>query len=55
MKLTIENILLIGLILLFISIILSKASFRFVFPTLLIFLIIGFLSGSEGIGGIHFN
>lgn len=55
MNITIDNILLIGSILLFISIIAGKTSFRFGIPTLLFFLAVGMLAGSEGIGGIHFD
>jgi cell volume regulation protein A len=55
MNLTIENILLIGSILLFISIIVGKTSYKFGVPTLLLFLAIGMLAGSEGIGRITFN
>ncbi len=55
MNLTIENILLIGSILLFISIVVGKTSYKFGVPTLLLFLIIGMLAGSDGIGGIYFD
>lgn len=55
MSITIDNILLVGSILLFISIIAGKTSFRFGIPTLLFFLAVGMLAGSEGIGGIHFD
>ncbi len=55
MFLTIENILLIGSILLLVSVIAGKASYRFGIPTLLLFLFIGMLAGSEGIGKIEFN
>ncbi len=55
MDLTIENILLVGSILLFISIVVGKTSYRFGVPTLLLFLTIGMLAGSEGIGGIQFD
>jgi len=55
MNLTIENILLIGSILLFVSIIVGKTSYKFGVPTLLLFLAIGMLAGSEGIGGIRFD
>src|SRR5690554_1291393 len=55
MEVTIENILLIGSLLLFISVVAGKTSYRFGVPTLLLFLVIGMLSGSEGIGGIFFN
>jgi potassium/hydrogen antiporter len=49
------NILLIGSILLFISIIAGKSTYRFGVPTLLLFLAIGMLAGSEGIGKINFD
>lgn len=55
MSLTIENILLVGSILLLISVIAGKTSYRFGVPTLLLFLSIGMLAGSEGIGGISFD
>ncbi|MCO6495834.1 MAG: potassium/proton antiporter [Bacteroidetes bacterium] len=55
MNLTIENILLVGSILLFLSLIAGKTSYRFGVPTLLLFLGVGMLSGSEGIGGIRFD
>jgi potassium/hydrogen antiporter len=55
MNLTIENILLIGSLLLFVSIIAGKTSYRFGVPTLLLFLGVGMLAGSDGIGGIHFD
>lgn len=55
MNLTIENILLIGSLLLFISIVAGKTSYRFGVPVLLLFLAIGMLAGSEGVGGIKFN
>jgi len=55
MNLSIENILLIGSILLLISIIAGKTSYKFGVPTLILFLVIGMLAGSEGPGGINFN
>ncbi|MGS2760767.1 potassium/proton antiporter [Sinomicrobium sp. M5D2P9] len=55
MNITTENILLIGSALLFISIIAGKTSYRVGLPTLILFLAIGMLAGSEGIGGIHFD
>lgn len=55
MNLTIENILLVGSILLFISIIVGKTSYKFGVPVLLLFLSIGMLVGSDGIGNIHFD
>ena len=47
---TAENFLLIGSVLVFISIIVSKASNRFGIPVLLLFLLIGMLFGSDGLG-----
>jgi len=55
MALNIDNILLIGSILLLISILASKTSFRFGVPVLLFFLIVGMLAGSDGIGHIQFD
>ncbi|MEP2057938.1 MAG: potassium/proton antiporter [Maribacter litoralis] len=55
MNLTIENILLVGSILLFISIIVGKTSYKFGVPTLILFLAIGMLAGSDGIIGIQFD
>ncbi len=55
MNLTIENILLIGSLLLLISIFAGKTSYKFGVPTLLLFLGIGMLAGSDGIGGIRFD
>lgn len=55
MNLTIENILLVGSILLFISVIVGKSSYKFGVPTLILFLSIGMLAGSDGIGGIVFD
>ena len=55
MNLTIENILFIGSSLLFVSIVIGKTSYKFGVPTLLLFLAIGMLAGSEGIGGIYFD
>ena len=51
---TAENILLVGSILIFISILISKTGYRFGIPTLLLFLIVGMLFGSDGFG-IQFN
>ncbi len=48
--LTSGNILLIGSILLFVSIAVSKTSARFGVPTLLLFLFVGMLFGSDGLG-----
>ncbi len=55
MDLTIENVILVGSLLLLISIIAGKTSYRFGVPTLILFLAIGMLAGSEGIGKINFN
>lgn len=55
MKLTTENILLIGSVLLFISLITGKTSNKFGVPVLILFLAIGMLAGSDGIGGIYFD
>lgn len=55
MNLTIENILLVGSLLLFVSIIVGKTSYKFGVPALLLFLAIGMLAGSDGIGGIRFD
>ncbi|WP_017257922.1 potassium/proton antiporter [Pedobacter arcticus] len=55
MNLTIENILLFGSLLLFVSVFAGKTSYKFGVPTLLLFLGIGMLAGSDGIGGIHFD
>ncbi len=50
MTITAENILLVGAILLFFSIFAGKTGYRFGVPTLLLFLVVGMLFGSEGIG-----
>jgi len=55
MNLTIGNVLLVGSLLLFVSVVIGKTSYKFGVPTLLLFLTIGMLAGSEGIGGIHFD
>jgi potassium/hydrogen antiporter len=55
MKLTSENILLLGSILLFLSIIASKTSYRLGVPALLMFLALGMLAGSDGLGQIQFD
>ncbi|MBA3899601.1 MAG: potassium/proton antiporter [Bacteroidetes bacterium] len=55
MDLTTDNILLIGSLLLFLSIIVSKTTGRFGIPALILFLGIGMLAGSEGLGRIHFD
>ena len=50
-----EHIILVGSLLLIASIVASKTSFKSGIPTLILFLLIGMLAGSEGIGGIHFS
>lgn len=47
---TAENILLIGSILLFVSVLVSKASNKFGIPTLLLFLFVGMFFGVDGVG-----
>ncbi len=53
--LSIEIILLWVAALIFVSVVSSKLSARFAIPSLLLFLAIGMLAGSEGIGGVIFN
>ena len=48
--LTAENILFLGSLLVFTSIMISKTSYRFGVPTLLLFLLVGMVFGSDGIG-----
>lgn len=55
MTLTVENILLFGSMLLFLSIIASKTSFKLGIPALILFLVVGMLAGSDGPGGIYFD
>lgn len=50
MTFTAGNILLVGAILLFVSILISKTGFRYGIPTLLIFLLVGMLFGVDGVG-----
>ena len=52
---SLEHYLIIGSTLLLLSILASKASGRFGIPSLLVFLGLGMLAGSDGIGGIQFN
>ncbi len=54
MVFTAENILLIGAILIFCSILISKTGYRFGIPTLLLFLLVGMIFGSDGLG-LQFN
>jgi len=55
MTLSFENALIIVSLLILVSVIVSKISDRFGVPLLLLFLGIGMLAGSEGIGGIYFD
>lgn len=55
MDITTENVLLVGSLLLLISILAGKTSYRFGVPTLILFLSVGILAGSEGIGKIEFD
>ena len=50
MVFTAENILLVGAILIFCSILISKTGYRFGIPTLLLFLLVGMGFGSDGLG-----
>ena len=50
-----DYVLLVAGILLLLSVVSSKASGRLGMPALLLFLVIGMLAGSEGIGGINFD
>lgn len=51
---TTENILFVGSLLLFVSLIAGKTGYRFGVPALLLFLLVGMLFGSDGLG-IQFN
>ncbi len=55
MEYTVDTILIIGSLLLFISTLSSKISTKLGIPVLLIFLVVGMLAGSDGIGGINFE
>lgn len=55
MNLTSENILLIGSLLLLVSLVAGKTSYRFGVPTLILFLGVGMLAGTDGILKIQFN
>ena len=50
-----ETLFIIISLLLLLSIIASKVSDRFGIPALLVFLLLGMLAGSEGLGGIYFD
>ncbi|WP_332914059.1 hypothetical protein [Algoriphagus boritolerans] len=55
MQITAENILLIGSLLLILSIIASKTAGKAGIPVLLLFLGVGMLAGTDGIGKIAFD
>jgi NhaP-type Na+/H+ and K+/H+ antiporter len=50
-----ETVLIAAAVILLISVLASKISDRFGVPVLLLFLILGMLAGSDGIGGIYFD
>lgn len=52
---SIEFFLIAGSVLLILSVLASKATGRFGVPSLLVFLAVGMLAGSEGLGGIYFD
>lgn len=55
MHLETGNILFVGSVLLLISVVAGKTSYKFGVPTLILFLSIGMLAGSDGLGGIVFD
>ncbi len=55
MNFSTENIILAGSVLLIASIVASKTSFKLGIPTLILFLCIGMIAGSEGLGRINFD
>lgn len=55
MEFNAEQVILIGSILLIASIVASKTSFKLGIPTLILFMMVGMLAGSEGLGGIYFD
>ena len=55
MTLTVENSLLIAAVLIIVSLLAGKTSYKFGVPVLIFFLGVGMITGSEGIGGIYFN
>ncbi|MDD4554850.1 MAG: cation:proton antiporter, partial [Bacteroidales bacterium] len=54
MNISLDNILLLGSILLFLGLLGSRTT-RYGIPVLLLFLLVGMLAGSDGFGGIVFN
>ena len=51
----IEYLLLVGSILVLFSVLIAKVSDRLGLPVLILFIVIGMLAGSDGIGGIAFD
>jgi cell volume regulation protein A len=49
-NITIENIVLVGSLLLFVSIVAGKTGYRFGVPTLVLFLVVGMIFGYDGVG-----
>lgn len=54
MTLSLDNILLLGSILLFVGLLGSRTT-KYGIPVLLLFIVVGMLAGSDGFGGIYFN
>jgi len=50
-----EVIFIIGSVLVLLSVLVSKITERFGIPLLLLFLFLGMVAGSEGLGGIYFD
>ncbi|HQA29577.1 MAG TPA: potassium/proton antiporter [Brevefilum fermentans] len=55
MQYSYESIFFVAALLLLVSVVLSKTSEKFGLPTLIIFMVIGMIAGSEGVFGIHFD
>ena len=55
MAISIEVVLIVFALITLLSVLVSKISDRVGVPVLLLFLIIGMLAGSEGIGGIYYD
>jgi cell volume regulation protein A len=55
MPANLDIVFIIGSILVLLAVMVSKISDRFGIPLLLLFIVLGMLAGSEGIGGIYFD
>lgn len=55
MNITPGNIILIGSVLLFVSILAGQRAYKYGIPALVLFLAVGMLAGTDGIGGINFD